>query len=214
VDEHERGESLLMQKLEALEARHHVVLLEDQRRGLEALDRLVEKWNRAISLVGFRTDEERIERYFIEALHASRWLPREGHVLDIGSGGGTPALPLAIQNPGIHCTLLEPSRRKAVFLEEAIGSVTSGNATVLRCRFEEFEPQTDIAAITTRGVNVGPELFGAAKAWLRPGARLLLFTGADKAAGIERAVEGVWRIRAKALLALRYKAELLVAERT
>ncbi len=210
----EHSGSLLLQKLEALETRHHVVLLEDQRLGLEKLDRLVEKWNRAIALVGFRTEEERIERYFIEALHASLWLPAEGHILDVGSGGGTPALPLAIQSPGLHWTLLEPNRRKAVFLEEAIGSVTSGNATVVRCRFEDYEPRTDIAAITTRGVNVGPELSRAAEAWLRPGGRLLLFTGADKAAGIERAAPANWQIREKALLALRYRAELLVAERT
>ena len=209
----EHSGSLLLQKLEALEARHDVVLVEDQRRSLEKLDRLVEKWNRAIALIGFRTEEDRIERYFIEALHASLWLPAEGHVLDIGSGGGTPALPLAIQNPGIHWTLLEPARRKAVFLEEAIGRVTSGNATVVRCRFEDFEPRTKIAAITTRGVNVAPELFQAAEEWLRPGGRLLFFTGSEKAADIERGATTVWRIREKAPLALRYKAELLVVER-
>jgi len=211
VNEHSR--SLLLQKLEVLETRHHVVLSDEQMRSLERLDALVEKWNRAIALVGFRTEEEKIERYFIEALHSSLWLPAVGHAVDIGSGGGTPALPLAIQNPGIQWTLLEPNRRKALFLEEAIGTVASGNATVASCRYEDFEPRTDVAAITTRGVRVGGALLRAAETWLRPGGRILFFTGTDKAVDIEQTAAAVWRMQERIPLALRYKAELLVAER-
>ena len=211
MNEHSRN--LLWQKLEVLETRHHVVLSDEQIRSLERLDALVEKWNRAIALVGFRTEEDRIERYFIEALHSSLWLPAVGHVVDIGSGGGTPALPLAIQNPGIQWTLLEPNQRKALFLEEAIRTVASGNATVVSCRFEDFEPRADIAAITTRGVSVGGELLQAAETWLRPGGRILFFTGTNKAVDIERTAAAFWRMHERIPLALRYNAELLVAER-
>lgn len=212
MNEHSR--SLLLQKLEALEAQHGVVLSDEKRRRLERLDVLVEKWNRAIALVGFQKDEDRIERYFIEALHSSLWLPAEGHGVDVGSGGGTPVLPLAIQNPGIQWTLLEPNRRKAVFLEEAIGSVTAGNATVLGCRFEDFEPRTEVVAVTTRGIRVGPEFFQAVEGWMRPGGRVLFYTGSNKTEGIERIPTAGWQMGVSIPLAPRYSAELLVAERS
>ena len=118
------GVGRLEDRLRVFAERHGISLTPDQRRRLEQLDRLVGEWNRALDLSGFRDADERVNRYFLEPLYASRWLPerssRSGVALDVGSGGGSPVLPLALVRLGLRFTLLEPNRRRAVFLEEAL----------------------------------------------------------------------------------------------
>ena len=205
--------SLLEHKLDELEERHHVRVSVEKRLSLSKLDALLSEWNRAVSLVGFRTEEDRLDRYFIEALHAANWLPAEGLAIDIGSGGGTPALPLAIQNPKLHWRLLEPNRRKAVFLEEAVANVISGNVAVVRSRFQDYVPRCDINAITIRGVAAGSKLVQAAESWLQPGGKVLFFTGRNKSIDIEQTTAPRWRICDNIRLAPRYETELLILER-
>jgi 16S rRNA (guanine527-N7)-methyltransferase len=169
--------SHLERKLDELEERHQVTVSLEQRRSLSKLDGLLNKWNRAVSLVGFKTEEERIARYFIEALHASIWLPEVGQAIDVGSGGGTPALPLAVQKPQLQWKLLEPNQRKVVFLEEAAANVAPDNVVVVKCRFEDYVPRRSVDAMTVRGIATRPELVASARSWLGTGGRVLLFTG-------------------------------------
>jgi 16S rRNA (guanine527-N7)-methyltransferase len=57
-------------------------------------------------------------------------------VVDIGSGGGLPAIPLAIQLPQIRFTLVEADRRKAAFLEHVAGTLNLPNVAVCALRAE------------------------------------------------------------------------------
>lgn len=205
--------SLLNRKLEELEELHQVVASPEQRRSMSKLDRLLDKWNRAVSLVGFKNDEERIARYFIEALHASVWLPDEGQVIDVGSGGGTPALPLAILKPKLHWNLLEPNQRKVVFLEEAVASVALGNVVVVKRRFEDYMPTHPVSVVTVRGVAARSKLVESARAWLGPGGRVLFFTGREKSGEIEQTHAPRWRICDNIRLAPLHETVLLVLER-
>jgi 16S rRNA (guanine527-N7)-methyltransferase len=66
------------------------------------------------------------------------YLPRESHQLaDVGSGGGVPGLPLAILRPDVSITLIESTKKKAVFLRETIASLALSNVTVLDSRAED-----------------------------------------------------------------------------
>lgn len=207
--------SLLECKLDELEERHRVHVSFEKRLLLSKLDALLNKWNRAVPLVGFKREEDRVDRYFIEALHASNWLgaPERGLVVDIGTGGGTPALPLAIQNPLSHWILLEPNRRKAVFLEEAAAIVTTGNVVVERRRIEDYVPRPDIGTLTMRGVAAESTIVKAAAKLLQPGGRVLLFTGRNKSVAFEQTHTHAWRICDNIRLAPRYETELLILER-
>jgi 16S rRNA (guanine527-N7)-methyltransferase len=205
--------SHLERKLDELEQRHQVTVSPEHRQSLSRLDGLLNKWNRAVSLVGFKTEQERIARYFIEALHASIWLPEVGQAIDVGSGGGTPALPLAVQKPQLRWQLLEPNQRKVVFLEEAAANVAPDNVVVVKCRFEDYVPKRPVAAVTVRGIVARPELVESARSWLGTGGRVLLFTGREKSAEIEQTHAPRWRICDNIRLAPLYETELLVLER-
>ncbi len=149
---------------------------------LERLDHLLLRWSAKLDLIGFKTEAERIRRYFAEPLAASIWLPREGSALDVGSGGGSPGLPFAIARPGLSWTLLEPRLRRRLFLEEAARELSLGNVTVSgeRFGFGEEGSWRDLSAISVRGVRLTGrdlDLLGRAL-WV--GGRFLWLGGEDR----------------------------------
>ena len=185
---------------------------------LGELDDLLEEWGGAVDLSGFRDREERFHRNLAEPLDALPWLPtRTGAALDIGSGGGSPALPLAVARPGHQWTLLEPNRRRAVFLEEAFATLGLESASVVRRRWEDFvpdHPDRHFLTITTRGLAVTVSFLSTVANWLEPAGRLLLFTGEERSGELVRwgADIPVLELKAQVALAPRLKAWLVVFE--
>jgi len=179
---------------------------------LEELDRLLTEWNRVLDLSGFRDPEERVNRYFLEPLDASGWIPAgEGEILDVGSGGGSPALPLAVVHPEKRWTFLEPHGRRAVFLEEASRRLGLVGARVARARWEEFTPERKFVTVTSRGVSLDEAAVQKMAGWLQPGGRLLLFTGRARSEALAVG-KGSLRERARQALAPGLSGWLLVLE--
>src|SRR5690606_31067368 len=91
-----------------------------QRDELERFAALVRKWNAVQNLVSRETIEELWPRHIDDSLQLMRYV-REGdrRVVDLGSGGGFPAIPMAIASRGTgrHFTLVEPVGKKAAFLK-------------------------------------------------------------------------------------------------
>lgn len=146
---------------------------------LEALDGLLVRWSAGLDLIGFRSREERIRRYFAEPLAASASLPQGGRALDIGSGGGSPGLPFAIVRPGLSFTLLEPRRKRCLFLEEASRALDLANVGVREDRFRGGAA-SNLAAISTRGVRLSAEDLDAIVEALSIGGRFLWLGGASR----------------------------------
>jgi 16S rRNA (guanine527-N7)-methyltransferase len=89
---------------------------------LEAYYRLLESWNARINLTALdlvNGPDSTIDRLLIEPLVAARHLPDDARVIDIGSGGGSPAIPLQLARPDLRLTLVEAKVRKCAFLREA-----------------------------------------------------------------------------------------------
>lgn len=149
---------------------------------LEKLEVLLTKWERAVGLTGFHTTEERDRRYFAEALAALPRLPESGRVLDIGSGGGSPALPLAVARPALQWTLVESNARKCVFLDEAAHELGLENVNVLAKRYESLSPPIPYDVVTLRGVSVSHAMLVKIAEDLRSGGHLLWFSSASRLA--------------------------------
>ncbi len=115
-------------------------LTPEQAAALAAHHRLLIKWNRVINL----SSEDSIERNYGESLFLAEHLP-PGHlrIVDIGSGGGFPGIPVAVSRPDCEVTLVESHQRKAVFLKEA--SRGMANVRVLPLRAEAVEGRFDFA---------------------------------------------------------------------
>ncbi|GHA23435.1 ribosomal RNA small subunit methyltransferase G [Devosia pacifica] len=90
---------------------------------LESYAQLLRKWQRVQNLVSRETLDQLWVRHFADSLQLlSHLRPSDSWLIDIGSGGGFPALPLAIATNGgpIRFTLVEPNQRKASFLRTVV----------------------------------------------------------------------------------------------
>ena len=159
---------------------------------LEALDTLLTRWGKAVDLVGFKTPEERGRRYFAEALAALPWLPDESRALDIGSGGGSPALPLAVARSALEWTLVEANERKAVFLDEAVRALKLGHVTVVQTRYEDLKPDASLDVVTVRGVALEDETLEKIGVELAPSGRLLWFSSEARLKEARVGLERSW----------------------
>jgi 16S rRNA (guanine527-N7)-methyltransferase len=114
---------------------------------------------------------------------------RPGRLLDVGSGGGFPAIPLLIARPDLEGTLVESSRKKAAYLHDALERLAL-TARVVNARFPDSfpmggPPRYDV--LTTRAVASAGRLVRAARPVLSPGSRALLWTSEPLAAEAVRA---------------------------
>lgn len=150
---------------------------------------LLFRWNQKINLTSLSLDspEDAIDRLLIEPLLAARHISTTGaKLIDIGSGGGSPAIPLALAAPGLDLVMVESKSRKSAFLREALrhldllGSVESSRFEELLAR-AEFHEAFDFLSI--RAVRTELRTLNTLQAFVRPTGRLLLFksTAASRA---------------------------------
>ena len=102
---------------------------------------LLERWNRKINLTALDEPDNAIDRLLLEPVVAARYLPlsRSGiSLMDVGAGGGSPALPMTMAAPQpVDLTMVEAKVRKSAFLREAIRHLGLTGARVENARFEE-----------------------------------------------------------------------------
>ena len=156
---------------------------------LETYYQLLTKWNAKINLTAFNLlpegDEAAIDRLLIEPLVAARYIPENSKtLLDAGSGGGSPAIPLKLTTPTLQLRMVEVKTRKAVFLREAVRTLALRDAEVESTRFEELLPRAELHEaldlVSIRAVRIETRTLLTLQAFLRPGGKLLLFRGAGK----------------------------------
>jgi 16S rRNA (guanine527-N7)-methyltransferase len=141
---------------------------------------LLQKWNARLNLTAIRDPEEILQRHFVECIFAARHLPAETRsLLDFGSGGGFPGIPIALCRPEIQVTLGESQSKKAAFLRETVRSLGIRNAEVYNGRVEVLKERFE--AVTLRAVDKMQEACQDAIPLVTPGGYLILFL-ADKAA--------------------------------
>lgn len=142
---------------------------------------LLLRWNSvvnltALPLVGLPDDT--LDRLFMEPLVASRFIPDLPiRWLDIGSGGGSPAIPLGILRPRARLTMTEPKARKAGFLREAVRALEL-TGEVCETRVEEWvsSARGSIDTVSVRAVRLDLPVMKAARTCLKRGGRFLSFS--------------------------------------
>jgi 16S rRNA (guanine527-N7)-methyltransferase len=155
---------------------------------LEVYYKLLTAWNEKMNLTGLRLAEqspEAIDRLLIEPLVAAKHAPRITRMIDIGSGGGSPAIPLALALSAPRMLLVEVKTRKSVFLREALRALEMTEAEVATSRFEELLTKPELhethELLTLRAVRVESSILMNLQAFVRPGGELFLFRAASGA---------------------------------
>jgi 16S rRNA (guanine527-N7)-methyltransferase len=152
---------------------------------LRAYLALLAKWNRKINLTSLAVDpptDDAIDRLIIEPLSGARLVrPDDRLVIDVGSGGGSPAIPFKLASPQLRSVMVEVKTRKSAFLREVIRRLDVQDAVVETHLLQELLPRVELheAAdlVTVRAVRMDLALLGPLRLFLRPSGRVLWFGG-------------------------------------
>lgn len=147
----------------------------------------LDRWRGRINLTG-RLSAAELVAHTLESVLGERFLPAGARVVDIGTGGGFPGVPLAIWRPDLAMTWLEPREKRAGFLRHVARMIPVENARVLRARLEDL-PDESFDCATSRAVRIDGVLVRNLP-FLAQGGALVLWTTEPERLGPELASAG------------------------
>jgi 16S rRNA (guanine527-N7)-methyltransferase len=134
---------------------------------------LLREWNAKINLVS-RKDMERLETkhlaHCLTITNFLRLMPK-AQILDVGTGGGLPGIPLAICYPQAKFTLMDSIGKKVMVVEDMVDRLGLKNVIVRRGRVEEMPKKRSFDFVIGRAVTALPTFFGWVNNKIRKGTR-------------------------------------------
>lgn len=163
-------------------AREGLVLVEALADNLLLYLDVLYRWNRTINLTGLTDPDEAIDRLLLEPVAAAAHLPHHARMADLGSGGGSPAIPLALALEASNLLMVEARSRKAAFLREAVRELGL-TATVESLRFENVATwpkyQRTFDLVTMRAIRPDDGALTAAATLVGARGVVAIFRGPD-----------------------------------
>lgn len=133
------------------------------------------QWNDAFNLTALRDPERLIRGPVLEAIQVAPLLP-SGRLLDVGTGGGLPGVPIAITQPERSCILMDANAKKVRFLRHVVAHLRLPNVEVVHARAEQAEPlRADV--VTAKAVAELSELLPLLARHCAPGGKAVALKG-------------------------------------
>ena len=155
--------------------------------GIHAVELI--KWNRKINLTRITDPFEIAVKHFLDSIAAVNLIPAGARILDVGSGGGFPGIPLKILIPSLHLTLIDASRKKSHFLKHIIRTLGLDHTDAFHLRAEDMDRENGFIkgfdVVVSRALT---SLSGFAKMsfpLLGPNGVTLVWKSADQVAGLD-----------------------------
>ncbi len=143
---------------------------------LLAYTALLYKWNKTYSLTAMREQDKAVSHHLLDSLAMLPFVSA-GNLLDVGSGGGMPGIPLAIARPDLRVTLLDSNSKKTAFLQQVAIELALPNISVHCGRVEQYHPPIGFSAITSRAFSELADFVGLSRHLLAAGGRWLAMKG-------------------------------------
>jgi len=148
-----------------------------QRARMAAHLELVAKWNRVHNLTAVREIAQMVALHLLDSLTLAPHVRGARTLLDVGSGAGFPGIPIAIARPGLAVTVLDSSRKKCAFLEQAKTELGLDNLQVACERVEQWQPEGRFDAVVSRAFAELADFVSQARHLVAPGGRMLAMKG-------------------------------------
>ena len=142
----------------------------------------LEEWNKKINLVGTTDIDRIINELIIDSLLPLKNMPTHGAVLDIGSGGGFPAIPLKICCDELFFNLVEPLDKRVSFLKQVIRSARLKDIVIIKGRIEEVSSNLILSGyevVTSRAMAPLAKTIEICGHYVKNGGILICFQGED-----------------------------------
>ncbi len=151
-----------------------IELSAEQQQKLLAFRDLLLKWNKTYNLTALRDPAQAISHHLLDSLAI---LPHvgSGNLLDVGSGGGLPGIPLAIARPELPVSMVDTVQKKTTFLQQAVIELALRNVSVHHARVEEMQGQ--YAQISSRAFAEIGLFISLTRHLLAPNGRWLAMKG-------------------------------------
>lgn len=158
---------------------------------------LLRKWNSVYNLTAIRHPDEMLTHHLLDSLAAVPALAEaarsvavpdaaRGRVLDVGSGGGMPGMPLAISCPDVSVLMVDIVQKKTAFLTQCRAQLQLSNAAAHWGPVENIEDATGYAVITSRAFAELTDFVNLSGHLLAPGGKLLAMKGIYPQAELDR----------------------------
>ena len=128
--------STLVKGIESL----NIELDEEQRNSFIIYKELLKEWNQKINITSITEDVEIDIKHFLDSLTpiSTNLIHGKKRLIDIGTGGGFPGIPLKVYNKDLDVTLLDSLNKRIIFLDEVIKSLNLKNIEAIHGRAEEL----------------------------------------------------------------------------
>jgi len=140
-------------------------------------------WNRKINLTSITDPSEIAAKHVLDSIIPSSRIPASARLLDIGSGGGFPGIPLKIMHPSLQVTLIDASRKKVNFLKHIIRLLNLDAIEALHVRAQDLANQPDYIrsfdVVVSRALTRTREFADMAAPMLREGGMIMAMKGRD-----------------------------------
>jgi 16S rRNA (guanine527-N7)-methyltransferase len=152
---------------------------------------LLRKWSRRMNLTGLDDEASILRRHFLEPIAAADLVGEEGDLLDLGSGNGFPAVPLAVLHPGVRLTLVEATEKRSAFLWALLRELGLKGARVETrrvCRRADLADLLPVRWLTFRAIRATELLADEGPVLLQPDGKLLAFVSEEDAEKLKGSV--------------------------
>lgn len=193
----------------------------DQAAAMERHARELLQWNQVTNLTAITEPLEVAVKHYIDALAAAPWINEGARLLDAGTGGGFPGIPLKILRPDLTITLVDSVRKKVSFLKHAIRTLGLDGIDAVHGRLEELGASSpyhgSFDVVICRAFASLEKFVTLARPFLIPGGRLLAMKGRDPDLPAERTDAAETRVIAGTRCSFqhhRYRLPFLNAQRS
>jgi 16S rRNA (guanine527-N7)-methyltransferase len=154
-------------------------------------------WNRKTNLTAITDPVEIAVKHFLDSIAALPMIPEQGRLLDLGSGGGFPGIPIKIMRPKLQVTLVDASRKKCSFLRHLIRSLQMDGVESVHARSGDLATDAAYAGacgvVTSRAYSDFKRFCADALPLLATGGKILAYLGSREPAAetSEKIVRGL-----------------------